>query len=336
MLKTRKTEIAFFVLGVGMLSYLVSKFGVDKILANIQRAGWSLVYVIGVWFVIYLLNTISWKLVLGKAGKKISFPYLFMVTVSGFVLNYITPVVALGGEPYKVKKLSDAIGATNSLSAVVLYRMVHLLGHMLMLLTGIVAAITFLPISNVLRLILAGAGVVITLVIMFTLAGHRNGIFRRLQKFFGSYAIFSKISRALQAREESLEEMDAIVTETFRNSRGTFYLALISEYISRALMAFEVYLIVNGIGVEISIVSALFMFIMYSIIINLFFFIPMNIGAREGGLYLGLESLALPPLLSIYFGIVMRIREFVWVLLGLLFILLTNEKQPVQPSAMTP
>jgi hypothetical protein len=52
----------------------------------------------------------------------------------------------------------------------------------------------------------------------------------------------------------------------------------------------------------------------------------MNLGAREGGLYLGLESLALTPLLGVYLGIVMRLREFVWILFGLLFILLTGEK----------
>ena len=86
-------------------------------------------------------------------------------------------------------------------------------------------------------------------------------------------------------------------------------------------MGVEVYLILYGVGIETTIASALFLYVVYSIIINLLFFIPLNLGAREGGLVLGLEALAISPLLGVYLGVVMRVREFFWILLGLLFIL---------------
>ena len=326
-MKQKKVEIFFFVVGFGMFSYLVYKFGLGQILDNIYKAGWSLLGAVAVWSVIYILNTISWKLVLGREGKDISFPYLFMVTVSGFIINYITPFLALGGEPYKVKKLSYALGAQQSLSAVVLYRMMHLLGHMLLLLTGIIAALLFLPLNASIKGVLLFTGIVISVVISFTLIGHRGGIFKRLQHFFGKYNIFKKISGWLNGHEDQLEDMDRIFTSTYRTQRRRFYGALAAEYLSRALMGFEVYVIVSGVGMHISLVSALFVYVVYSLAINILFFVPLNIGAREGGIYLGLESLALPPLFAVYFGIVMRVREFCWILLGLLFILITNEKK---------
>jgi uncharacterized protein (TIRG00374 family) len=328
--KQKKVEILFFLVGLGIFSYLVYKFGVGQIVDNIYKAGWSLVGAICVWFFIYILNTISWKLALGDAGKKISFPYLFMVTVSGFVINYITPFLALGGEPYKVKKLAYTMGAQQSLSAVVLYRMVHLLGHMMLLLTGIILALCFITLSAYVQGVLVFAGALISIIIVFTLIGHHGGIFKRLQSFFGRYKIFRKISVWLTSHENQLDEMDQVLTSTYRTHRKQFYVSVIAEYLSRALMGFEVYLIVNGVGMNMSLVSALFVFIIYSIAINILFFVPFNLGAREGGIYLGLESLALPPLFAVYFGIVMRVREFFWILLGLLFILLTNEKK--EPS----
>ena len=82
----------------------------------------------------------------------------------------------------------------------------------------------------------------------------------------------------------------------------------------------------------ISLLSALFVFIVYSIAINVLFFVPFNLGIREGGIFLGLESLALPPLFAVYFGIIIRIREFFWILLGLIFVLLTNEKNEPSPA----
>lgn len=327
-MKRHKTEILFFIIGLALFGYLVQQFGVTNIIGNIHKAGRTLIYAILIWFVIYLLNTVSWKLALGDEGKQIGFSYLFMVTVSGFILNYMTPVLSLGGEPYKVKKLSAAMGARNSLSAVVLYRMIHLLGHMLLLLTGIIAALIVLHLPATVVMPLSVAAVVISGVIFLTLMGNRYGVFRWFERTLARIPMFRKLSAMLAEYENELGEMDAALTHTFNNRRGTFYCSLSAEYLSRALMGVEMYFILSGIGVSVTPVSALFIYIMYSIVINLFFFIPLSIGTREGGIFLGLESLAITPLLSIYFGIVMRIREFFWILMGLIFILLTTDKHP--------
>lgn len=326
------SHIAFFVFGLTAFGYLIWRFGFDQILANIEKAGWSLLYVVLVWFGVYLLNTLAWKIVLGNHGKHIMFPTLFMVTVSGFVLNYITPVVALGGEPYKVKVLGNFVNTEQSLSAVVLYRMVHLLGHMLLLLTGVVAALMVLSLPLTLMIVLAVTGVLILSIILWTLMGHREGVFVRLKNFLDRVRLLRRFAAVLQQYETRLKEMDHVITDVYRNQRSKYYFSIVVEYLSRALMGLEVYLILHGVGVEISIVSALFLYVSYSIIINLLFFIPMNLGAREGGLVLGLESLALPPLLGVYLGVVMRIREFFWILLGLVFILFTQQKQKTLPT----
>jgi hypothetical protein len=48
----------------------------------------------------------------------------------------------------------------------------------------------------------------------------------------------------------------------------------------------------------------------------------MNVGAREGGILLGMEGLAADPVTGVSVGIILRIREFAWIAIGLLFILL--------------
>jgi len=326
-------KISFFAFGLTAFVYLVWRLGLDQIVANIEKAGWSLLYVIIVWFAIYLLNTLAWQLALGGKGDGIAFPKLFMVTVSGFVLNYITPVIALGGEPYKIKILGESMEKAHSISAVVLYRMVHLLGHMFLLLTGIVSALLFLSLPFSLDVVLAAAGAVIIAVIAWTFSGHRDGIFERLTKFLAAVPLLSKAAGALRKYENNLREMDQVITDVYHNRRRKFYLSIGVEYASRACMGLEVYLILHGVGVETTVASALFLYVLYSILINVLFFIPLNLGAREGGLVVGLGTLALPPLLGVYLGVVMRIREFFWILLGLLFILLTTEKE--KPSSMT-
>lgn len=327
-----RTQISFFIFGLALFGFLVWRFGLEQIVGNIQKAGWSLSYIILVWLVIYVLNALAWRLALGGQGKEVTFPRLFMVTVSGFVLNYITPVVALGGEPYKVKALGNSMVGPESLSAVVLYRMVHLLGHMLLLLTGIVAALITLPLSPDVRILLAVTGSLVVAIVALTVSAHRGGVFGRMKRLVERVPLLSRCTHALQKYEDNLVAMDEVITHVYRNQRARFYLSIIVEYLSRACMGLEVYLILHGVGVETSVTSAMFLYVVYSIIINILFFIPMNLGAREGGLCLGLETLALPPLLGVYMGVVMRVREFFWILLGLLFILFTRSKRETTPS----
>jgi uncharacterized protein (TIRG00374 family) len=164
------------------------------------------------------------------------------------------------------------------------------------------------------------------MVILLTMSGHRNGIFHRIESFCGKFSFLRRFSAMLERYESTLREMDETIVSLYHESRRQLYVAILLEYLSRICMGLEVWLILSGIGIETTVWSALFLYVTYSIVINLLFFIPLNLGAREGGLSLGLGALALPPLLGIYLGVVMRIREFFWILLGLAFILLTNRR----------
>src|SRR2546426_842331 len=330
-MKILASKIGFFVFGLAAFLYLALRFGLDQIAANIQRAGWSLLTIVLLWLIVYLLNTFAWMLTLGNGGRRIRFGRLFMVTVSGFVINYVTPVVALGGEPYRVSALSESMGTGQSISAVIVYRMVHLLGHMFALLTGIIAALIVLPLPVSVTVPMALSAVAVCGIIVLTLMGHRHGFFEKLQSGLARIPILRRSAALLEKHRSNFKEMDLAITGPYHHARGKFLLAILLEYVSRICMAFEVFVILRGIGIEVDPVPAFFLYVLYSMIINLLFFIPLNLGAREGGLALGLESLSLPPLLGVYLGVVMRIREFFWILLGLSFMLLSVHKE--KPSS---
>ncbi len=330
-MKIPPARIGFFVFGLAAFVYLVAHFGVDRIAENIERAGWSLLVIVLIWFVIYLLNAAAWMLLLGEHRNGLPFARIFMLTVSGFVINYVTPVLALGGEPYKVHALTPALGTKKAISAVVLYRMIHLLGHMLILLTGVVAALIVLPLSFPVQTALALSGLVVSGIIVATFLGHRYGVFRILQPILEKIPFLRKAGGKLEAYGAHLQEMDETLTAPYHSARPRLLLAILLEFVSRVCMGFEVYFILHGIGIEVGMTAALFLYVLYSIVINILFFIPLNLGAREGGLALGLGSLALPPLLGVYLGVVMRIREFFWIVLGLVFILISGGKKKPAP-----
>jgi uncharacterized protein (TIRG00374 family) len=320
----RRTAIPafFFLLGLGLFVYLVASFGVGNLIDRIAASRGGILSAFLIWFVIYVLNTAAWRLALGRNGDGIGAVELFMVTVSGFVVNYITPVVALGGEPYKIGALSGRMGKQKAISAVILYRMVHLIGHMALLLAGIVLALLLAPPRPAIALGLVVAGAVIALVIFLTLNGTRYGLFDRLARAAGRRRFLGSLARPITKYGDELAEMDRVITDVYRNDRRSFVWSIALEFLSRVLMGVEVFVVLRSLGVDVSLPAALTVYVMYSIVINIMFFIPMNLGAREGGILLGLEGLAADPLTGVSVGIILRIREFAWIAIGLLFILI--------------
>jgi len=315
----------FFTLGLILFGFLIHNFGIDTLLRNVASAGSGLVAAVLIWFVIYILNTASWKLVLGSTGDRTPFWNLFMITVSGFVINSLTPVIGLGGEPYKVQALSTGLGAHKAISAVVLYRMIHLVGHMLLLLAGIVTAFFIVTLSPVMGVSLGTAGIVIGAVIVLTLRGTREGMFDKIARAIRKYRMLSFIP--VDRYHEKLTAMDAVLTDVYRNDKQSFRTSILLEFLTRLLMGVEVWIVLWALGVDASPAQAIFIYVAFSIAINLMFFIPMGVGTQEGGILLGMQSLALDPTLALSVGVMLRIREFFWIGIGLVFILFSGREK---------
>ena len=61
---------------------------------------------------------------------------------------------------------------------------------------------------------------------------------------------------------------------------------------------------------------------------NLIFFTPMQLGSREGGLALAVDGLHLTGALGVYTGLITRLRELVWIAIGIMLIKIGNNKLP--------
>jgi uncharacterized membrane protein YbhN (UPF0104 family) len=326
--RPKKFELVPFVLGLCVLAYLVYRFGFGTLLSNLTATGWTFGVIIGVWFLIYILNTTAWRLALGPDGHCITFPRLFRITVSGFALNDLTPFLAIGGEPYRISALSESLGRGRSVSAVTLYRMIFSLGHLLLLFVGILTVLIVLELPTSVELLLVTVGLILLVIISILLSGHRRGVFERLYGRVKRLRVLGRLLEKIPVSQESLRQMDEVIMNAYRERKRDFYGAIGCEFLGRCCMGVEIFLILRSVGLHVDLVQAFFLYLMYSILINLFFVVPYNVGVREGGFYFALGSLALPPMIGIYLGIVMRIREFFWYFVGLSFIALAGLRRP--------
>lgn len=117
-----KSKFRNLFLAFGILAVIIMLFtfdvSYDELLDNLRRAGFYLPLVLVLWLFIYLINTLSWYIILRSSGpvNSLSFARLYKFTVSGFCVDYVTPVGLMGGEPYRIMELTPYVGVERATS----------------------------------------------------------------------------------------------------------------------------------------------------------------------------------------------------------------------------
>jgi len=322
----KKIRLIFFGLGLAFFCYLISDFGIKNIYLNIQKTGWWLGPVIATWGIGYFFNTLTWRAILGKEAGEVGFWKLYGINLSSFALNYVTPFINLGGEPYRAMSIQEVTGLHRAISSTILFRMVHTLGHFFFCLGAVIVAGILGSFPGKTRLALLVIGLVLLLLIVFIFSAHKKGV---LEVFLG---VLSKITplKFLASRldkwETSLLMIDRYIRELYNQRRRVFYRALSYEVCSRLVESLEFFFILNSVGYRITVLDAFYISAGSSMIMNAFFFIPFEMGTREGSLYLLMGTMSFPAGIGVYVGLVSRIREFFWIISGLGIVQLSGRR----------
>ena len=119
--------------------------------------------------------------------------------------------------------------------------------------------------------------------------------------------------------------MDSQIAELHKQRRSTFYASLSLEFMARIIGCLEVYFILNILTTDVSFPACIFNYgILLLLFANLFFFSPMQLGAREGGFALAVGGLAIPGAFGVYTGLITRVRELIWIVIGVLLMKVGN------------
>lgn len=169
----------FLFFGIAAIVVMICTFDMDytELWSTLRRAGGWLPVIIGLWVFIYLLNAWAWYIIIrDDKSKHISFWRVYKLTISGFALNYATPMGLMGGEPYRIMELTSYIGASKATSSVILYVMMHVFSHVCFWFTSIFLFIALYPVSFEMGILLAIIGGCCILAIYFFMKGYKNGM----------------------------------------------------------------------------------------------------------------------------------------------------------------
>ena len=314
----------FFIVGIILLVAMLCSLDMswDEIWSNVCRAGYWLPLNIVLWAFIYLMNAASWHIIINdKEHARVSFAKVYQLTVSGYVLNYVTPLGLLGGEPYRVMELSPYVGRAKAASSVILYSMMHVFSHFWFWLLGVMLFVVTYPIDWGLGILLGVIASVCLLVIYFFMRGYHNGLVMK------TFSILSRIPyvrrwacRFQERNAEALQRIDTQIAALHAQRKRTFYLSLGLELLARIVSSLEIFVLMRILTPEVTLTDSLLIMAFSSLFSNLLFFMPMQIGAREGSIALVAERLHLTAGYGLFTGILCRLRELCWIIIGLALI----------------
>jgi hypothetical protein len=215
---------------------------------------------------------------------------------------------------------------------VIIHNGLRLLSFLLSWLTAVLLGFAMLPHDPLTVGLLLLATLVVTLGISVLLAAHRRGALARMLNALHRVPLCGWLARALEPRREFLEQMDQQIAQFYHQHPGRFACALALEYLSRAVYMAEYFLIALSIGLPLGYWQAYLIGGLTSLIQNVLFVVPFEIGTKEGALYLLFQMLGLDPQLGVYTAIVTRLRDLVWIGLGLLFVWSAGRSRALDPS----
>lgn len=323
----------FLLFGVAAIVVMLLTFDVDytQLRDKLPSAMAYLPAVVGVWVIVYAFNAGAFRIIVNTSCDdcKLSFRHAYKLTVSGFAFSYTTPF-GFGGGPYRVMELASHIGTMRAASSVVLYSMMHILSHFCLWAS---AAVLFLCVyTEKMNALLWSAFGIFAAILVFALYlfyyGYRNGMIVKLYRLLLYVPYVKRYARRFYDKNvESMEQMDRNIAYLHKERRA-FYFSLLLEYLGRVVNAFEFYFILLAFGAEVSFADAVFVLAFSSLMGNLLFFFPMQMGAREGGLAVIVQVLGYANGLGVglFAAFLTRIREMVWIFIGVGLVKVGNKQ----------
>ncbi|RMF85918.1 MAG: TIGR00374 family protein [Nitrospinota bacterium] len=313
----RTVQVILFLLGSAIFLFLWHEIGAGEVWQHIQTLGWTgMLVIVGLAILTHVANTCGWRLTFGEQRRMVSLRRLFGVRLAGEAINYLTPT-ALGGDVFKAILLKGTFPLTRGLATVTIAKLSQTLALGVFILGGVSIVGPFLTLSLRLRM-----GIALSLVGGASLLG----IFFWLQRrglFSGSLVLLDRLrirGKLLGRMQEPARLLDQNIAAFYRHHHKRFWGSVGWFFLGWSVGVIEIYLILIFFHLPATLFTALAIEVFSTLLNAVLFFIPGKLGVQEGGKVLIFTLLGLDPVHGFSLGIVRRIRELIWVGIGLLIL----------------
>lgn len=322
---SKKAQNIFLFLGLAMLGVMVSQLDFDEVWKGVSHAGYWFGAVLVLWALLYILNAAAWFIIIrsddNEQTRKLSFLRIYKLTVSGFALNFATPGGLMGGEPYRIMAISPVVGKEKASSSVILYAMTHMFSHFWFWAVSIVLFLLTQVVTMQMGMLLLASTVFCGLGLWFFMAGYRKGLANRLLNIARHIPFLKRWAKPfVDSHKEQLDTVDQQIASLHKQNPKIFVSAVLLELVCRILSSLEIYFILLVMTPDVNFVQCVLVLAFTSLFANLLFFIPLQMGGREGGFLMSITTFGFTSSEAIFVALLVRLRELFWTAVGLMLI----------------
>lgn len=324
-----RIEKAFGVAGLGITVWMVHRLGSARIIGNLHAVGWGFFLLICTAGLHIVFQALAWRLILPEHARSVSFLRLMRIVMEGDALNYIT-VTKVGGEAVKAYALKGHTTLAESAASVIILKFCMFLGFWAATLAGFLAALFSGADSTFIKGI--GSGFLgLTLFIAGLSWLQHKGVSLPLswilRQFRSKWDWFAHLTMRLARLDES-------VFRLYRAGRWRLALAAALCALPWLEEIFFIWIMFRFLGVPEGWVLPTLLSTTALLLNTLFFFVPWRAGTQEGTLVLAFTIAGRSEPMGLSIAILRRMRELVWVFLGL--VLFSLERAPDAAPPLTP
>jgi len=310
-------------IGLAILAILVALVGKDETLAATARAlGWQSLLVCLPFALIMAVDTLGWRYAF--AYDRVPFLRLMAARVAGEAVNVMTAVAPVGGDAIKVWFLGSHVPYRESVASVIVAKTTITLSQTLFLLLGVAVA---LALSVDARLV-----AVMLWLLLVELVGAGGFLFVQVTGLLGRgarrLARFGKLKAIASA-----ENLDQTLQSFYRRQWRRFSLSMGFHLLGWLMGVLETWLFLQVLHVPASLATAVVIETLGSAVRFATFFMPGSLGALEGANAAAFAALGFGAQAGLAFSLLRRLRQVVWIGLGVLVLLVARGRALLAPEA---
>lgn len=308
-----------FLLGVGLLLYVVNRVGVESIFDALQQIGFGFLILLSIIAARHAVRTLAMSTAVPPEHRGFHFFQAFLARIGGEAVTFLTFTGPLLGEATKAALLRKSVPLGVGIKALVVDNLLYNLSVALFILTGAcVMLLSYdLPDVALYALTAIAASTLLTLLAVGWAASRRMMPLTSLVDGLVKLGLQRKL---LAARRESVAQLEVNVYDFYRHRRGAFFAMIALDFLSHVVSVVEVYAALRMLGFDPGAGVPYIIESLTKVINFIFGFVPATVGVYEGGTGLILHTLGLGTTAGVTLALVRKAGAVVWAGVGLLIL----------------
>ena len=313
-------QIIVFLLGVGLLIFLVYKIGLQTLTETVRPIGWGILLVIALNGARHLLRALCLYLAIPPVHRAFKFRHALAARLGGEAVSVVTFTGPVLGDATKAALLRRNVPLTRGGAAIVVDNILYYASVSIVILGGVGLMSAGFSHGATMKYVLAGIAGFAALAFtgIFLMLWFRvkpvGFLIRRLIKF-------DLAPNFILRKKDGIFELEANVYEFYLSRRATFFAIFGLCLLAHALSVAEVYAALRLLDFPAGVPVAFIVESLTKMVNFAFSFVPGAVGVYEGGNGVILKSLGYTTAAGVALAIVRRGAILTWTAIGLMVLL---------------